>query len=138
MAVDAEHRLQALQDVSEREGACFKMKRDPRITPVGRWLRRLSLDELPQLINVMKGEMSIVGPRPALPSEVIAYDDRARGRLNGMPGLTCTWQVSGRAELPFENQVELDIAYLKRPSLLTDLKLILRTIPAVVSGRGAY
>jgi exopolysaccharide biosynthesis WecB/TagA/CpsF family protein len=138
MAVDAEARLAAIRAQSERDGVCFKMKQDPRITRVGRWLRRLSLDELPQLFNVVKGDMSIVGPRPALPNEVLAYDDDVRGRLRGAPGLTCTWQVSGRAEIPFEEQARLDIDYLESRTLVTDLKLIAQTVPAVISGRGAY
>ena len=138
MAVDAEKRRAELLAQSERDGVCFKMKRDPRITRVGGWLRRLSLDELPQLFNVVRGEMSIVGPRPALPQEVLTYDDRSRQRLLGAPGLTCSWQVSGRAEIPFEQQVEMDIAYLEKRSLVGDIALIARTVPAVVSGRGAY
>ena len=138
MCVDAEARRAALLSRSERDGVCFKMKRDPRITHVGGWLRRMSLDELPQVLNVVRGEMSIVGPRPALPQEVLAYSDRARERLSGLPGLTCTWQVSGRANIPFEQQVELDIDYVRRPSVLRDLWLILRTVPAVLTGRGAY
>lgn len=138
MAVDAERRRADLLASSERDGVCFKMKRDPRITRVGGWLRRLSLDELPQLFNVLRGEMSIVGPRPALPQEVLTYSHRARLRLQGAPGLTCSWQVSGRAEIPFEQQVEMDIAYLEKRSLVGDIALIARTVPAVVSGRGAY
>lgn len=138
MAVDAEKRRAALLAQSERDGTCFKMKRDPRITRIGGLLRRASLDELPQLINVVRGDMSIVGPRPALPQEVITYDERARQRLMGRPGLTCTWQVSGRAEIPFEQQVEMDIAYLEKRGLVTDLKLLAQTVPAVISGKGAY
>jgi|GWRWMinimDraft_5_1066013.scaffolds.fasta_scaffold00140_2 exopolysaccharide biosynthesis WecB/TagA/CpsF family protein len=138
MAVDAEARRQKLLAQSERDGVCFKMKHDPRITSVGRWIRRLSLDELPQILNVIRGDMSIVGPRPALPQEVITYDYRARARLQGTPGLTCTWQVSGRADIPFEQQVELDVAYLKDRSFLRDIILIAKTVPAVISGRGAY
>ena len=138
MAVDAEARRQKLLAQSERDGVCFKMKHDPRITAVGRWIRRLSLDELPQIFNVIRGEMSIVGPRPALPQEVITYDDRARARLQGAPGLTCTWQVSGRADIPFEQQVELDVEYLKDRSLMRDITLIAKTVPAVLTGRGAY
>ena len=138
MAVDAEARRQKLLAQSERDGVCFKMKHDPRITSVGRWIRRLSLDELPQIFNVIRGEMSIVGPRPALPQEVITYDDRARARLQGAPGLTCTWQVSGRADIPFEQQVELDVEYLKDRSLMRDITLIAKTVPAVLTGRGAY
>lgn len=138
MCVDAEARRAALLAKSERDGVCFKMKRDPRITRTGSWLRRLSLDELPQVVNVVRGEMSIVGPRPALPQEVLCYDDRSRERLMGLPGLTCTWQVSGRANIPFEQQVELDIDYVRRPSVARDLWLIMRTVPAVLTGRGAY
>jgi exopolysaccharide biosynthesis WecB/TagA/CpsF family protein len=138
MVVDAEARLAAIQASSEREGACFKMKRDPRVTLVGSWLRRLSLDELPQLINIVEGTMSVVGPRPALPREVLCYDRRSRQRLTGTPGLTCTWQVSGRADIPFDQQVELDVEYLRGRSLIRDLSLIARTIPAVLTARGAY
>jgi len=138
MAVDAEARRQKLLAQSERDGICFKMKQDPRITATGRWLRRLSLDELPQILNVFRGEMSIVGPRPALPQEVIVYNERALNRLNGAPGLTCSWQVSGRANIPFEKQVELDIDYLETRSLFGDLMLIVKTVPAVITGRGAY
>ena len=138
MAVDAEKRRAELLAQSERDSTCFKMKRDPRITRVGVWLRRLSLDELPQLFNVLRGEMSIVGPRPALPQEVLTYDGRALQRLHGAPGLTCSWQVSGRAEIPFAQQVEMDIAYLEQRSLTRDIALIAKTVPAVVSGRGAY
>jgi len=120
------------------EGVTFKMKRDPRITAVGRILRRFSLDELPQLWCVLTGELSLVGPRPALPSEVARYTPRDRSRLAVKPGLTCIWQVSGRSELPFEKQVELDREYIRKQSLALDLKLLLKTVPAVVSGRGAY
>lgn len=138
MAVDAEARRQNLLAQSERDGVCFKMKYDPRITAIGRWMRRMSCDELPQIFNIIKGEMSIVGPRPALPSEVLTYSDRARVRLQGKPGLTCIWQISGRADIPFEKQVELDIQYLKERSLRHDIKLIAKTVPAVLSGKGAY
>jgi lipopolysaccharide/colanic/teichoic acid biosynthesis glycosyltransferase len=138
MVVNAEALRAALLDQSERDSVCFKMKRDPRVTRVGSFLRRWSLDELPQLINVVRGEMSLVGPRPALPVEVAQYDDRSFMRLGGAPGLTCTWQVSGRAEIPFEQQVEMDIAYLEKRGLMADLSLLLRTIPAVVTARGAY
>ena len=138
MIVNAERRKHALAVLSERRGACFKMAKDPRITRVGRWLRRTSIDELPQLFNIVRGEMSVVGPRPSLPEEVITYGLRARERLRGRPGLTCTWQVSGRAEVSFDDQVEMDIAYLRRPSLGRDFALIARTLPAIVEGRGAY
>lgn len=138
MVIDAEARLAAIRELSDRDATCFKMKRDPRVTRVGAALRRLSLDELPQLINIAAGEMSIVGPRPALPDEVVGYQSDARARLLGKPGLTCTWQVSGRAEIPFEQQIELDVTYLRSRSLLADLALILRTVPAVITARGAY
>lgn len=138
MVIDAESRLAAIRDRSERDSTCFKMKRDPRVTRVGAALRRLSLDELPQLINILAGEMSVVGPRPALPNEVVGYQPEALARLLGKPGLTCTWQVSGRAEVPFEQQVELDVSYLRSRSLVADLALILRTVPAVLTARGAY
>lgn len=138
MVIDAEERRAALLDNSERDEICFKMRRDPRITRVGALLRRFSLDELPQILNVALGSMSLVGPRPALPSEVATYAGRSWQRLLGKPGITCIWQVSGRAEIAFDTQVEMDIAYLGRRSLLTDLHLLLRTIPAVVGGRGAY
>jgi exopolysaccharide biosynthesis WecB/TagA/CpsF family protein len=138
MVVDAEKRRAALLDSSERDSVCFKMKRDPRITRAGALLRRTSMDELPQLINVLRGEMSLVGPRPALPSEVTTYRGLSWRRLAGKPGITCIWQVSGRAEIPFERQVQMDVAYLRRRSLWTDLGLLLRTIPAVLTARGAY
>ncbi len=138
MGTDAEARRKDLLALSERDSMCFKMKRDPRITSIGRLLRRTSLDELPQLFNVLRGQMSIVGPRPALPQEVVAYEHRAWARLSGQPGLTCTWQVSGRANIPFAEQVELDIDYLEQRSIRKDLSLIMRTVPAVLSGDGAY
>ncbi len=135
---DAEARRAALLAQSDREGLCFKARNDPRITPVGRILRRLSLDELPQLFNVLAGQMSLVGPRPALPEEVAAYPARALGRLTVLPGITGPWQVSGRAEIGFDQMVEMDLAYARRPSLRADLTCLLRTFSAVVSGRGAY
>lgn len=138
MVVNAEALRGALLQHSERDGTCFKMKRDPRITKVGALLRRFSLDELPQLFNVFMGDMSLVGPRPALPAEVITYQDKSWGRLRGKPGITCIWQVSGRADIPFAQQVEMDIDYLSRKGLLTDLTLLVKTVPAVLSGRGAY
>lgn len=120
------------------EGVTFKMKRDPRITPVGRFIRRFSIDELPQLWCVLRGEMTLVGPRPPLPSEVKHYSLRDRERLSVVPGLTCFWQVNGRSEIPFDQQVEMDIDYIHQRSLKTDLKVIAKTVPAVVRGRGAY
>lgn len=116
----------------------FKMENDPRVTPFGYWLRKSSLDELPQLWCVIKGEMSLVGPRPPLPVEVEKYTLEQRKRLDATPGLTCIWQVSGRSEIPFKRQVELDVAYIESQSLLLDMKLILQTIPAVLFGKGAY
>lgn len=138
MVVDAEQRRAALLNQSERDSVCFKMRKDPRITRVGAILRRLSLDELPQLLNVLGGSMSLVGPRPALPQEVIRYRGRSWRRLHGKPGITCTWQVSGRAEIPFEDQVEMDIEYVEQRSVFTDFILLARTLPAVLSARGAY
>ena len=138
MIVDAERRRQSLLHRSERDSVCFKMVRDPRITRAGRWLRRTSLDELPQIFNVLRGEMSLVGPRPALPIEVVTYTATSRARLGGLPGITGSWQVAGRAEIPFERQVEMDSRYLRERSLLLDLSLLARTVPAVLSGRGAY
>jgi lipopolysaccharide/colanic/teichoic acid biosynthesis glycosyltransferase len=119
-------------------GVIFKMKHDPRITRVGRYIRRASIDELPQLWNVLKGDMSLVGPRPPVPSEVSQYTLSDRRRLEAKPGITCVWQVSGRSDIPFEQQVELDFAYIESQSLWMDIKLLLKTIPAVLLGRGAY
>lgn len=120
------------------DAVTFKMKKDPRITRVGAFMRRFSLDELPQLINILRGEMTLVGPRPAVPAEVAKYTPRQRMRLEAVPGLTCLWQVSGRAEIPFEQQAEMDIDYINRKSLLLDLWLLVMTVPAVLSARGAY
>jgi lipopolysaccharide/colanic/teichoic acid biosynthesis glycosyltransferase len=116
----------------------FKIPRDPRITWIGRAIRKSSIDELPQLWNVVAGDMSLVGPRPPVPSEVNLYSDRDRRRLHVQPGITCIWQVSGRGDLPFSEQVRLDLEYIENRSLLLDLKLLLWTFPAVVTGRGAY
>lgn len=120
------------------DGVTFKLKHDPRVTRIGRFIRKYSIDELPQLWNVLRNEMSLVGPRPALPDEVRKYSRHDRGRLLGKPGLTCTWQISGRADLSFSEQVELDISYLKSRSIWLDLYLIARTPFAVLSARGAY
>jgi len=116
----------------------FKMRRDPRVTRIGRVIRALSIDELPQLWSVLRGDMSLVGPRPPLPSEVARYTAEQRRRLEVIPGLTCIWQVSGRSEIPFVGQVALDLAYIDTHTLGLDLALLLRTIPAVLSCRGAY
>ncbi len=138
MHTDAEARRAALLKDSERDSVCFKMKNDPRFTPIGGFIRRFSIDELPQLWNVIRGEMSIVGPRPALPEEVAAYPTSALRRLSGVPGITGIWQVSGRAEIGFERMVAMDVAYLRSKSLLLDLLLIGMTARAVFAGRGAY
>lgn len=135
---DAEARRAALLTQSDRQGICFKSRNDPRVTPVGRILRRLSLDELPQLLNVIKGDMSLVGPRPALPEEVAAYPCHALGRLAVLPGITGPWQVSGRAEIGFDEMVEMDLDYARSPRLSADVTYLLRTFRAVISGRGAY
>ena len=138
MSVDAEARRANLLGQSDREGVCFKSREDPRITRVGRFIRRFSIDELPQIANILRGDMAIVGPRPALPCEVAAYPTRALGRLAVKPGLTGVWQVSGRATIGFDQMVEMDLAYAESRTLLMDLLLIARTFGAVVSGRGAY
>ncbi len=138
MHTDAEERLDTVLAENERTGPVFKMKHDPRVTRIGRPLRRCSLDEVPQLFNVLRGEMSLVGPRPALPREVALYTPQQAGRLSVTPGLTGLWQVSGRASLSFERSVELDLEYVRRQSLALNVVLILRTIPAVLTGHGAY
>ncbi len=138
MYADAEARRAELAGRSDRAGLCLKLRRDPRITPVGRLLRRCSLDELPQLFNVLKGEMSLVGPRPALPEEVAAFPERAHRRHLVLPGITGLWQVSGRADIGFEDMIDLDLAYVRSVSVKTDLVVLVKTVGAVVSGRGAY
>jgi len=138
MVLDAEKMLPELLKNNEMRGPVFKMKYDPRVTRVGRFLRRWSLDELPQLFNVLRGDMSLVGPRPPLPHEVSLYLRKHRKRLSMRPGLTCIWQVSGRNEIPdFEKWAELDLQYINNWSLKKDFELLLRTIPAILSGTGA-
>lgn len=138
MVEDAESRLDALREQNELEGPAFKMSRDPRVTPLGRVLRRTSLDELPQLWNVLRGQMSLVGPRPPLLSEVAEYERWQLRRLSMRPGLTCLWQVSGRSDVTdFEEWMQLDLEYIDRWSLLLDVRLILETVPAVLRGTGA-
>lgn len=137
MYIDAEKRLNELQHLNEQSGPVFKIKNDPRITKVGKFIRKTSLDELPQLLNVLKGEMSIVGPRPALPSEVNQYNDYQKQRLLVKPGITCIWQVSGRNNIGFNEWIELDLEYIKNQSFILDLKLILKTIPALLGDRNA-
>ncbi|HEY8648529.1 MAG TPA: sugar transferase [Candidatus Limnocylindria bacterium] len=138
MGEDAEHQVAVLSERNEATGPLFKMRRDPRVTRVGRLLRRCSLDELPQLLNVLRGEMSLVGPRPPLPSEVAKYEDWQLARLRALPGMTGLWQVSGRSEVPFNDMVRLDLHYVRNWSLGLDLEIIMRTIPAVLANRGAY
>ncbi len=139
MVVNSEQLRQQLMAQNDHGASVtFKMKDDPRITKVGRIIRKLSLDELPQLWCVLKGEMSLVGPRPALPKEVALYKVEERRRLDAMPGLTCIWQVSGRGDLPFPEQLALDVYYIENRSLMLDIKLLLWTIPAVILGKGAY
>lgn len=138
MCPDAEQRLKALLAKNQhRQGVTFKLKDDPRITRVGRWLRKFSLDELPQFINVLLGDMSLVGPRPPVPREVALYSQSDRRRLAVKPGITCLWQVSGRAEIDFSGQVQLDVQYIESQRISTDLRILAKTVPAVISGRGA-
>ena len=139
MYIDAEARKAELMKLNESgDGVIFKMKRDPRITPIGRFIRKFSIDELPQLFNVLLGDMSLVGPRPPLPSEVRTYTLEARKRLNITPGITCIWQVSGRSELPFSKQIALDKEYIASRSAWKDFLILLKTIPAILTGRGAW
>ena len=139
MVVDAAQLKTGLHEKNQSaDGVIFKMKDDPRITGVGKIIRKFSIDELPQLYNVLIGDMSLVGPRPALPGEVELYSLEQHKRLDVMPGITCLWQVSGRSEIPFTGQVRLDIEYIKSSSLITDIHILLKTIPAVLTGRGAY
>jgi len=139
MVVDAEARKDDLLTQSHHgDSVTFKMKKDPRVTWIGRIIRKLSIDELPQLWNVLKGDMSLVGPRPPVPREVAQYTLSDRRRLDVIPGLTCIWQVSGRGDIPFPEQVQLDVEYIQSQSVWLDIKLLFRTVPAVLFGRGAY
>lgn len=137
MTADAEARLAELRDRNEADGPLFKIRDDPRITPVGRWLRASSIDELPQLVNVLRGEMSLVGPRPALPTEVASWSPDLHNRLLVRPGLTGMWQVNGRSSASFEDYTRLDLYYVDNWSLWTDLAIVARTVPAVILRRGA-
>ncbi len=137
MCQDAEAKLESLRQYNEMSGPVFKMTRDPRVTRVGRLLRRTSIDELPQFWNVLRGEMSVVGPRPPTPEEVLRYKPWQRRRLSVKPGITCTWQVSGRNAIDFDRWMELDLAYIDNWSLWSDVQICLKTIPAVLSSRGA-
>jgi exopolysaccharide biosynthesis polyprenyl glycosylphosphotransferase len=134
----ADEQVSALLAHNEHDGVLFKMRQDPRVTPVGRLLRRFSVDELPQLWNVLRGQMSLVGPRPPLPSEVMRYGDDVRRRLLVKPGLTGLWQVSGRAELSWEETVRLDLYYTENWSFALDLRIVCKTLFVVLRGRGAY
>jgi exopolysaccharide biosynthesis polyprenyl glycosylphosphotransferase len=138
MYVDAEQRLKELATLNEADGPVFKIKDDPRVTRVGRIIRKLSIDELPQLFNVLKGEMSLVGPRPALPREVAQYEYDQIRRLHAMPGITGLQQVSGRSDVDFKRWVELDLQYIAEQSLWKDIQILLKTIPAVIWSKGAY
>lgn len=139
MFIDAEARKQQILDKNESaDGVIFKMKNDPRITRIGRFIRKYSIDELPQLFNVLEGSMSLVGPRPPLPMEVAQYSLDERKRLHIKPGITCIWQVSGRSDIPFKKQVQLDEQYIKNHGFFRDIVILLKTIPAILTGKGAY
>ncbi len=139
MYIDAEARKAELMEQNESsDGVIFKMKNDPRITKVGRFLRRTSLDELPQLWNVFIGDMSLVGPRPPVPKEVAEYTLEARKRLDVIPGITCLWQINGRSEIPFHEQVRLDKEYIQSSGLWKDILILAKTVPAILGGKGAY
>jgi lipopolysaccharide/colanic/teichoic acid biosynthesis glycosyltransferase len=135
---EADRRRTELESRNEQEGPVFKIKADPRITPVGQFLRRSSVDEIPQILNVLRGDMSIVGPRPPLPVEVARYQPWHRRRLDVKPGITCLWQIAGRSQIGFDEWMRLDMEYLRTRSLRTDLAIVLKTQPAVMARRGAY
>ena len=137
MYVDAEKRRGELEYLNEMDGPVFKIKNDPRVTPIGRIIRKTSIDELPQLLNVLRGQMSLVGPRPPLLAEVERYDWRYRRRLSIKPGITCLWQISGRNEITFKQWMEMDKAYIDNWSLWLDIKILAKTIPAVLLSKGA-
>ncbi|MBQ7876608.1 MAG: sugar transferase [Clostridia bacterium] len=137
MVVNAEDLLDDLQEQNEKTGPVFKMKDDPRITKIGKFIRKTSIDELPQLVNILKGDMSVVGPRPALPKEVEQYDDYARLRLLITPGLTCYWQVQdNRDDITFEEWMDMDIKYIKERTFWGDIKLIFKTVKVAITGQG--
>jgi exopolysaccharide biosynthesis polyprenyl glycosylphosphotransferase len=138
MVANAEEILDKLLDENEATGPVFKIREDPRVTKIGKWLRKTSIDELPQLWNVLKGDMSLVGPRPPLPREVAEYNEYQKQRLLVKPGITCYWQVNGRSNLSFDEWVELDIKYIREQSLWTDIKLLFKTVGAVLKKDGAY
>jgi lipopolysaccharide/colanic/teichoic acid biosynthesis glycosyltransferase len=136
MVADAESRRDEYLSLNEMDGPVFKIRNDPRITPVGRFLRRWSIDELPQFWNVLRGDMSLVGPRPPIPAEVFQYETSDRRRLSMRPGLTCLWQVEGRNTIGFAQWVKLDLLYIDTWSVVQDLKILAKTIPAVLRGSG--
>lgn len=138
MRADSDRLRADLEANNELAGPVFKMKNDPRVTAVGQFLRRSSLDELPQIFNVLKGDMSVVGPRPALPGEVAKYETWHRRRLEVKPGITCLWQVAGRSHVSFDEWMRLDLEYMSRRGLRADVDIFLKTIPAVIARRGAY
>lgn len=138
MVVNADELKASLQDQNEKDGPIFKIKNDPRITKLGQFLRKYSLDELPQLINVLKNDMSLVGPRPPVPEEVKCYADWQMRRLSIQPGLTCIWQTSGRSNISFEEWMRMDLHYIDHWNIILDIKLILKTILVVVTAEGAY
>ena len=135
---EAERRRGEVESLNEQEGPVFKARLDPRVTVVGGFLRRSSLDEIPQIFNVLRGEMSIVGPRPHLPAEVKKYQPWHRKRLEVTPGITCLWQISGRSHVNFNEWMRLDVEYLRLRSFKTDLAIFLKTVPAVIARKGAY
>ena len=137
MCVDADEKLKDLQKLNERDGPVFKIRDDPRVTKVGKFIRKTCIDELPQLVNIIKGEMSIVGPRPPLPNEVEQYNSYQKQRLLVVPGLTCYWQIQKGEETTFDEWVELDLKYIKERSILLDFRLILLTFKVILSGKGA-
>jgi len=138
MVVDAEQKIQGLEHLNEVSGPVFKIRRDPRIMPIGRFLRKTSIDELPQLFNVLKGDMSLVGPRPLPVRDYQGFDqDWHRRRFSVLPGITCLWQIAGRNSIPFEKWMELDLQYIDTWSLWLDLRIMIKTIPAVIRGSGA-
>lgn len=137
MVDNAEQARFEMEALNEMDGPVFKSSRDPRRTAVGKFLRKFSIDELPQLYNVLRGEMSLVGPRPPLPQEVARYESWQRRRLSMKPGITCLWQISGRNEVSFHDWMKLDLTYIDNWSLLLDLKILLKTVPIVLLGKGA-